>query len=53
MWDLRNPNCPVATYNDIHYRGITSISWCLSDPNLVVSTDRGNRSVITNFKTGE
>ena len=53
IWDLRNPDYPVATFNDIHYSGILSFSWCLSDPSLVVSSGKDNRTVVTNFKTGE
>ena len=53
IWDLRNPDYPVATYNDIHYSGILSFSWCLADPSLVVSCGKDNRTVVTNFKTGE
>lgn len=53
IWDLRNPHYPVATFNDIHYSGILSFSWCLSDPSLVISTGKDNRTVVTNFKTGE
>jgi len=53
IWDLRNPDYPVATFNDIHYSGILSFNWCLSDPSLVVSSGKDNRTVVTNFKTGE
>lgn len=53
VWDLRKTDYPVATFQNIHYSGITSISWCLSDPNLVVSTGRDERTVVTNFKTRE
>lgn len=53
IWDLRSPDYPVATFNDIHYSGILSFSWCLSDPSLVVSSGKDNRTVVTNFKTGE
>jgi protein transport protein SEC31 len=53
IWDLRNPDYPVATYSDIHYNGVLSVSWCLADSNLVVSSGKDNRTVVTNFKTGE
>ena len=53
IWDLRSPDYPVATFNDIHYSGILSFSWCHTDPSLVVSSGKDNRTVITNFKTGE
>ena len=53
VWDLRNPDYPVATFNEIHYSGILSVNWCLSDPSLVVSSGKDNRTVVTNFKSGE
>lgn len=53
VWDLRNPNYPVATFPNIHRAGILSLSWCLSDPALVVSAGKDQRTVVTNFKTGE
>lgn len=53
LWDLRNPNYPVATYANIHTAGILSLSWCLSDPTLVVSSAKDQRTIVTNIKTGE
>ena len=53
VWDLRKTDYPVSTFQNIHYSGITSISWCLADPNLVASTGRDDRTVITNFKSRE
>ena len=53
IWDLRNPDYPVATFSDIHYNGILSASWSLSDPNLIVSSAKDFRTVIFNYKTGE
>jgi hypothetical protein len=29
------------------------VSWCLLDPNLVVSSAKDERTLVTNFKTGE
>ena len=53
VWDLRKTAYPVATFQNVHYKGITSISWCLADSNLVVSSGRDERTVVTNFKTRE
>lgn len=53
IWDLRNPDYPVATFADIHYNGILSASWSLSDSSLVVSSAKDYRTVVANFKTGE
>ena len=40
VWDLRNPDYPVATFPDIHYAGILSASWSLEDPNMVISSSK-------------
>jgi len=53
IWDLRNPNYPVATFSNVHQAGILSLSWSLSDPSLVVSSGLDGRTVVTNFKNGE
>lgn len=53
IWDLRNPDYPVATFSDIHYNGILSVAWSPTDPNLVVSSAKDLRTVVVNFKTGE
>jgi len=53
IWDLRNPSYPVATFQDIHEAGIKSVAWCPNDSSLVVSSDKNNNTVVTNFKTGE
>lgn len=38
IWDLRNPNYPVATFSNVHKAGILSLSWSLADPSLIVSS---------------
>ncbi len=53
IWDLRNPQYPVTTYQNLHSGGILSVSWCLLDPNLVVSSAKDERTIVTNFKTCE
>ena len=53
IWDLRNPQYPVATFQNLHQSGILSVSWCLKDPNLVISSAKDARTIVTNFKTGE
>ena len=40
IWDLRNPQYPVATYADIHRQGILSFSWNLEDPSLLISSGK-------------
>ena len=46
IWDLRNPNYPVAEFKNIHTKGILSVSWCLEDPSLVVSSAKDERAVV-------
>jgi protein transport protein SEC31 len=53
IWDLRSPEYPVATFPDIHYNGILSVGWCLKDSNLLVSSAKDYKTIVTNFKTGE
>ena len=53
IWDLRNPDCPVATYSDLHYDGILSLGWGINDPNLLVSSGKDYRTVLSNSQTGE
>lgn len=53
IWDLRNPQYPVATFQNLHQAGILSVSWCLKDSNLVASSAKDQRTIVTNFKTGE
>lgn len=53
VWDLRKTDYPVATFSNIHHSGILSISWCLTDPNLIVSAGKDERTVVTNFLTRE
>lgn len=53
LWDLRNPDYPVATFSDVHYNGITSASWSSIHPDLIVSSSYDARTVITNRTTGQ
>jgi len=53
IWDLRNPDYPVANFSDIHTAGILSVSWSPSEPNFIASSAKDFRTVVTNFKTGE
>lgn len=53
VWDLRNPSYPVTTFSDVHTAGILSFSWNLEDSNLIVSSGKDSRTVVTNIQTGE
>ncbi|OMJ07671.1 Protein transport protein SEC31, partial [Smittium culicis] len=41
-WDLRNAKSPTKFYSG-HNRGILSLSWCLKDPSLLLSSGKDNR----------
>ena len=53
IWDLRYPDYPAASFSNIHYNGILSVSWNLTDPNLIISSGKDSRTVVINSKTGE
>lgn len=38
LWDLRSPDYPVATFNDILTSGISGISWSSLDHNLILAS---------------
>ncbi|KAH7040381.1 uncharacterized protein B0I36DRAFT_9501 [Microdochium trichocladiopsis] len=52
LWDLRNSNAPERTLQG-HEQGVLSVSWCLQDPELLISSGKDNRTLIWNPATGE
>ncbi|KXJ96832.1 hypothetical protein Micbo1qcDRAFT_191479 [Microdochium bolleyi] len=52
LWDLRNSNAPERTLEG-HEQGVLSVSWCLHDPELLISSGKDNRTLIWNPATGE
>mmetsp|Transcript_17174 Transcript_17174/g.36925 ORF Transcript_17174/g.36925 Transcript_17174/m.36925 type:complete len:1182 (+) Transcript_17174:168-3713(+) len=44
MWDLRNVKYPFKETQG-HTKGILSVAWCASDPNLILSCGKDNRIV--------
>lgn len=52
LWDLRNSNAPERTLQG-HEQGVLSVSWCLHDPELLISSGKDNRTLIWNPATGE
>lgn len=47
LWDLKNTNAPKATLSG-HDRGVLSLSWCIHDPELLLSSGTDNRTLIWN-----
>jgi protein transport protein SEC31 len=52
MWDLRNSNAPEKILKQ-HDQGVLSLSWSISDPRLLLSCGKDNRTVCWNTQTGE
>ncbi|EDV98408.1 protein transport protein Sec31A [Drosophila grimshawi] len=50
LWDLRYATAPAKTYQ-IHDRGVLGMSWCLQDPDLMVSCGKDNRIYCWNPNT--
>jgi protein transport protein SEC31 len=53
LCDLRMPEYPVETFSNVFSEGITSISWCLNDSNLLLGSDKSGSTVCFHSKTGE
>lgn len=52
IWSLRNANAPEQTLKG-HELGVLGLSWCLQDPELLLSCGKDNRTICWNPKTGE
>ncbi|KAK3696030.1 protein transport protein S31 [Vermiconidia calcicola] len=52
IWSLRNSSAPERTLKG-HQLGVLGLSWCLQDPELLLSCGKDNRTVCWNAKTAE
>ena len=52
VWDLRNSISPVKELTG-HTKGVLSVAWCPSDPSLLASSGKDNRTIIWDVGTGE
>ena len=52
VWDLRNSNAPEKIMKG-HDSGVLSLSWCVQDPDLLLSCGKDNRTIMWNPQTGE
>jgi len=50
IWDLRNPKGPIFCSQRGHTRGIHHLDWCLTDPALIVTVGRDNKTCVWNYK---
>ncbi|KAM6390740.1 LOW QUALITY PROTEIN: protein transport protein Sec31B [Pluvialis apricaria] len=52
IWDLRFATSPLSQLEG-HTRGVLSVSWCQSDPELLLSSAKDNRILCWNPSVGE
>ena len=52
LWSLRNSSVPERTLKG-HELGVLGLSWCLQDPELLLSCGKDNHTICWNPKTGE
>lgn len=53
IWDLRNPKGPIFCSMKGHTKGINYLDWCLTDPALIITLGRDNKTCIWNYKQGD
>ena len=52
LWSLRNSSAPERTLKG-HELGVLRLSWCLQDPDLLLSCGKDNNTICWNARTGE
>ncbi|GAA98043.1 uncharacterized protein L969DRAFT_86032 [Mixia osmundae IAM 14324] len=52
VWDLRHSRAPEKILTG-HDKGVLSLSWCKSDPELLLSSGKDNRTLCWNPESGE
>ncbi|QIW97336.1 hypothetical protein AMS68_002854 [Peltaster fructicola] len=52
LWSLRNSAAPERILTG-HELGVISLSWCVQDPELLLSCGKDNRTICWNPRTGE
>ncbi|KAF1811239.1 hypothetical protein P152DRAFT_66472 [Eremomyces bilateralis CBS 781.70] len=53
VWDLRNSNAGPERQLRAHDQGVLSVSWCLQDPDLLLSCGKDHRTICWNPHTGD
>lgn len=53
LWDLRNASAPVMSY--IHHgpNGVSAMSWCPHDSDMLLTSSRDSRTVAVSVSSGE
>lgn len=52
LWSLRNSSAPERTLKG-HELGVLGLSWCIQDPELMLSCGKDNNTICWNARTGE
>ncbi|WPH03389.1 Protein transport protein sec31 [Acrodontium crateriforme] len=52
LWSLKNSSAPERTLKG-HELGVLGLSWCIQDPELLLSCGKDNRTICWNPRTGE
>lgn len=52
LWSLRNSSTPERTLKG-HELGVLGLSWCIQDPDLLLSCGKDNNTICWNARTGE
>lgn len=52
LWDLRNATAPLVSLNHHAPRGVLGMSWCPHDTDLVLTSSRDCRTMVTSVSSG-
>ncbi|CDF36473.1 unnamed protein product [Chondrus crispus] len=53
LWDLRNASAPVMSYTHHGPNGVSAMSWCPHDSDMLLTSSRDSRTVAVSVSTGE
>ncbi|KAL4510760.1 hypothetical protein ABPG72_004914 [Tetrahymena utriculariae] len=53
IWDLRDTRGPYVSLENGHVRGISTLSWCTTDPSLIITGGVDQKVVCWNIKNKE
>lgn len=53
LWDLRNASAPVMPYTHHGPNGVSAMSWCPQDSDLLLTSSKDSRTVAVSITSGE
>lgn len=53
LYDLRNASAPIMAYTHHGSRGVSSMSWCPHDSDLLLTSSQDSRTVVVSVSSGE